>query len=303
MECLQIGDELNLRHFHCSRDPTSLHDHRDVHKPSMNCTCGNSKHLSFTTTGMSTLSENCNSGTPQFSARLDNLTTLSKNWRPQHLSLHTTGVSNLSKKCTCGISTGTPSTCGTSTVFCTVTTRQQSLNNNGCHQLVQELHLWDVVGLLNSNTVGTTSPTHNREVEHSVDYPNAVDELNLGHLREHVRLDCWNLSLKITGTSTTEELPRRCNSNANRRSPRSALPLPLHHLGTPLWGSRAPPQTDVIMTVVSLLTRLGSPRGRGSFCPEGWRHSTVWPSGQLLRWECHPSSHRLAAPADFLAAS
>ena len=62
-------------------------------------------------------------------------TTLSKSTR-------ITGVSNLSKNCTSGISTGTSSNCGTSTVVCTVTIRHQSLNNNGCHQLVQELHLW-----------------------------------------------------------------------------------------------------------------------------------------------------------------
>ena len=30
-------------------------------------------------------------------------------------------------------------------------------------------------------------------------------------------------------------------------------------------------------------TRLGSPRGRGSLCPEGWRLSTVQSSGQLIR--------------------
>ena len=47
-------------------------------------------------------------------------------------------------KCTCGNSTKTPSNCGTSTVVCTVTTRHPSLNNIGCHQLVQQLHLWDL---------------------------------------------------------------------------------------------------------------------------------------------------------------
>ena len=55
-------------------------------------------------------------------------TTLSKNTR-------ITGVSNLSKNCTSGISTGTSSNCGTSTVVCTVTTRHQPLNNNGCYNL------------------------------------------------------------------------------------------------------------------------------------------------------------------------
>ena len=66
--------------------------------------------------------------------------------RPPQIELYRTGVSNLSKNCTCGISTGTPSNCGTSTVVCTVTTRNRSFH----HQLVQELHLWELVDLLNS---------------------------------------------------------------------------------------------------------------------------------------------------------
>ena len=49
---LKRRDELNLRDLHCARDPTSLHDHRDVHNRK-NCTCGTPEHLSFTTTGMS----------------------------------------------------------------------------------------------------------------------------------------------------------------------------------------------------------------------------------------------------------
>ena len=57
--------------------------------------------------------------------------------RPPQIELCRTGVSNLSNICTCGIST---SNCGTS-VVCTVTTRHQSLNNNGCEQLVQQLYL------------------------------------------------------------------------------------------------------------------------------------------------------------------
>ena len=73
---------------------------------------------------------------------------------------------------------GPQATAGTSTVVCTVSTRHQSLNNNGCHQLVQELHLWDLDGVLNSSTVGTTSPKHNREVQHF------VDELNRGTSKE-----------------------------------------------------------------------------------------------------------------------
>ena len=90
----------------------------------------------------------------------------------------TTGVLDLTKNCTCALSTGTPSNRGTSTVVCADTTRNQSLNNIRCNQLVQELHLWDLVGLVNSNTVGTTSPKHNREVQHS------VDELSPGHPME-----------------------------------------------------------------------------------------------------------------------
>ena len=62
--------------------------------------------------------------------------------------------------------------------------RHLSLNNNGCHQLVQELHLWDLVGLLNSNSVGATSLKHNREVQHF------VDESNPGHPMENRESGC-----------------------------------------------------------------------------------------------------------------
>ena len=91
---------------------------------------------------------------------------------------HITGVSNLSRNCTCGITTGTPRDRGASTVVCTVTTRHLSLKNNGNHQLVQQLQLWDLDGLPNSNTVGTMSPKHNREVQHF------VKELNPGTSKE-----------------------------------------------------------------------------------------------------------------------
>ena len=60
------------------------------------------------------------------------------------------------------------------TVVCTVMTRHQSLNNNGSHQLDQQLQLWDLDGLLSGNLVGITFPKHNREVQHF------VDELNPG---------------------------------------------------------------------------------------------------------------------------
>ena len=46
---------------------------------------------------------------------------------------------------------------------------------------------------------------------------------------------------------------------------------------------------DVIMTVVSLCTGLGSPRGRGSLSRRR-RHRTDKPSRQQLPRECHPSS-------------
>ena len=66
------GDELNLRHFHCSRDQTSLHDHRDVHDR-RNCTCGTSENL---TTGTSTT---CQRTAQQRACRRP----LSKNWTTQ----------------------------------------------------------------------------------------------------------------------------------------------------------------------------------------------------------------------------
>ena len=88
--------------------------------------------------------------------------------RPPQIELCRTGMSNLSNICTCGISTGTPSNCGTS-VVCTVTTRHQSLNNNGSQQVVKELYLRELDGLLNSRAVGTMPPKDSREVQHTVD--------------------------------------------------------------------------------------------------------------------------------------
>ena len=79
-------------------------------------------------------------------------------------------VSNLSKNCACGIASETPRNCGTFTVVCTVTTRHQSLSSNGCHQVVQELDLWELDGLLNSNIVGVTSLKHStRSTLHTLD--------------------------------------------------------------------------------------------------------------------------------------
>ena len=131
-------------------------------------------------------------------------TTLSKN-------TGRTGVSNLSKNCTCGTSTGTSSNRGTSTVVCADTTRHQSLNNNRCHQLVQELHLWDLVGLVNSSTVGTTSPKHNREVQHF------VDELNRGTSKE--------MGSRLAQAVGDDSLAELCSSLQGLRVPflRSAL--------------------------------------------------------------------------------
>ena len=123
----------------------------------------------------------------------------------------------------------------------------------------------------------------------------------------------WVRSLRVTGKSTTLSMrgnagtcrcvitgtskPKSCTRN--RHPLRPAAP-PLHHPGTHFGGSRAPPKTDVIIAVTALYG-LGSPTGRRSPFPEGRRRSTVWCSGQPPSGECHPSSDRLAAPADPLA--
>ena len=56
----------------------------------------------------------------------------------------------------------------------------------------------------------------------------------------------YNSNSVITGTSTTTALPTHLSPS-----------LPPAPTGNPLWGSRAPPLTDVIMTVVLLCTDSG----------------------------------------------
>ena len=111
---------------------------------------------------------------------------------------------------------------------------------------------------------------------------NTVDELNLGHLQVKELLELLQDHRDVYNRRAA----------LGRRTPRPAAPPPPAPSGNPLWGSRAPPQTDGVA-----LYGLGSPRGRGSPFPEGRERSTVQSSRQLLRRECHPSSDRLAAPA------
>ena len=146
-------------------------------------------------------------------------TTLSKSTRQRASK---TGVSNLTKNCTRAISTGTPSNCGTSTVVCADTTRHQSLNNNGCHQMVQELHL-----CLKSRTVGTMSPKDSREVQHF------VDELNDDRRRRgQGRRSIFPNRL----TTARLRLPRQPATANGAPTPGFSFPFPSHSgvFGPPL---------------------------------------------------------------------
>ena len=132
---------------------------------------------------------------PPFHSTTETSTTVSKN-------KGRTGVSNLSKNCTCGLSTGTSSNCGTSTVVCTVTTRHQSLNNNGCHQLVQELHL---CGLQKSPVQPST---------------NSEDRRRRGQGRRS------NFPNRLT--TARMRLPRQSATASGATTPGSSGPFPLH---------------------------------------------------------------------------
>ena len=81
-------------------------------------------------------------------------------------------------------------------------------------------------------------------------------------------------------------------------------PTPLPRLSPPpptLWGSRAPPQTDVIKTVISFCTG-GAGRGVGH-SPEGGDTPRTESSGQQLPRECPPSSNLSRCPYRHLASS
>ena len=76
----------------------------------------------------------------------------------------------------------------------------------------------------------------------------------------------------VTWTSKPESCTR------NRRPPRPGAPSPAPS-GNPLWGCRAPPQTEVIMTVVSLCTDSGVRGGVGRASPKGGDARRTSPPG------------------------
>ena len=112
-------------------------------------------------------------------------------------------------------------------------------------------------------------------------YPCLVDDL----LSRTLGSPSWEKTSKTTGgtaTGTSAALSRNCTT------PPEAAPAPVPS-GNPLWGSQTPPQTDVVITVVSLRTGLWGPRVRGSLSRRR-RHRTDKSSGQQLPRECRPSS-------------
>ena len=80
-------------------------------------------------------------------------------------------------------------------------------------------------------------------------------------------MDCWNSSCVITGTSSTSAF-----------LPSASAPFPPAPSGNPLWGSRAPPQTDVMLTAVSSVQGSGVRGGVGQL-------TRRWPTrdGHILR--------------------
>ena len=99
----------------------------------------------------------------------------------------------------------------------------------------------------------------------------------------------------VTGTSTEELLQEVAARPAPPPPPLTIRETTLGLPGAALDGCKNDRRIA--------LYRLGSPWGRGLPFPEGRRRSTVQSSWQLLCRECHPSSDRLAAPADVLASS
>ena len=90
----------------------------------------------------------------------------------------------------------------------------------------------------------------------------------------------------ITGTSTPTAF-----------LPEPQPPLPPAPSGNPLWGSRAPPQTDVIMFDRSITVQGSGVRGGVGQLTRRWPtrdgHS---PPGQQLPKECRPSSDTERCP-------
>ena len=105
----------------------------------------------------------------------------------------------------------------------------------------------------------------NTKLPHNRKVHHSFDELDLGHVIVEELLELV--------TAWPQGRPNR------RAAPGNAA----HPSGDPLRGPKR--------TVESLCSPFH----------EGRRRSAVWSSGQLLRRECHPSSDRLAAPADPLA--
>ena len=142
-----------------------------------------------------------------------------------------------------------------------------SLYSNGHVDNLQELHL---------EHCGDMSLRHNWNVHH------LDDELDLRHLQVLVRHGLLELKHDHRDVHKPPSSP-------------NLSPPPPTPSGNPLWGSRAPPQTDVMLTAVSLYRAQGS-AGAWVSSPEGGRHATATSSGQQLPKECRPSSDPARCP-------
>ena len=137
--------------------------------------------------------------------------------------------------------------------------------------LVSGLQLRNLHGQLDSRHHGDLLLQHDRDGEDLVDKLRLRD--NDGHVSNLVQ---ERLQTLATATAASSPLP----------------PTPS---GNPLWGSRAPPQTDVTMFVARSVQGSGS-AGAWVSTPEGGRHATATSSGQQLPKECRPSSDPARCP-------
>ena len=165
--------------------------------------------------------------------------------------------------------------------------RDAKVDRNG---LLNKLQLWDLNDLHDQHLRNLHDP-HTRDKDH------LVNGLQLRNL--HGQLDGRHhgdllLQHDRDGEDLVDKLRLRDNDGITTATAASSPPSPTPS-GNPLWGSRAPPQTDVMLTAVSLYRAQGS-AGAWVSSPEGGRHATATPSGQQLPKECRPSSDPARCP-------
>ena len=140
------------------------------------------------------------------------------------------------------------------------------LHNNGQSSTLFKNGTWEISSLLHSLHCGETSPLRNKEMHHS------VDELNLGLLREHVRLGLLELVEDHRDAHKRQDLlHKRCSTlppapALKKLQPTDPTPTPS---GNPLWGPGRRPRQGKCSSQYLLY----SPTPRTTHTPPG-HHTT-----------------------------